>query len=113
MGKSKSTLHKKAWRVFSKWIRNRDGRCVTCGGSPDHAGHFWHGVLDFDEVNVNAQCIHCNHFMSGNLAPYSTYLIQKHGIDEFKALDIRHTMAMKGEKRTDEEYQAIIDKYTL
>ena len=105
-------LKRKAWKTFSKWIRERDQRCVTCGRSDNlHAGHFWHNVLDFDEENINAQCIGCNTFKNGNLAVYSTYLLRKLGQKKFEELDIRHTMALKGEKRTDEDHQKIIDKY--
>lgn len=111
--KGKDTLKKKAWAVFSKWIRNRDKRCVTCPmGKAENAGHYHHGVLDFDEINVNGQCVRCNKWLSGNLAPYSIYLIGKYGLDEFVALDQRHWTAIKGEKKTDSEYLAIIEKYS-
>lgn len=107
-------LKKRAWIVFSKWIRNRDKRCVTCiKGEAENAGHFWHNILDFDEININGQCVQCNHHKSGNLAIYSTYLIKKYGIKEFKALDLRHTKAYGALKPTEEYYQAIIDKYTM
>jgi hypothetical protein len=110
----KVNLHKKAWDTFSKWIRNRDKRCVTCGRTEYlQAGHFWHNVLDFDEMNINAQCSQCNHFKSGNLAPYSAYLIRKYGVKKFKDLEDRHFIAMKGEKRTDEQYQQIIARYSM
>ena len=112
--KSKKQLHKKAWDTFSKWVRARDKRCVTCGARDTlQAGHFWHAVLDFDEMNINAQCAQCNHYKSGNLAPYSAYLIHKYGAEEFKKLEIRHYMAMKGEYRTESDYEKLIDKYTL
>jgi len=107
-------LHRKAWDIFSKWIRNRDKICVTCGSRDQlQAGHFWHAVLDFDEININTQCKHCNHFWSGNLAPYSVYLINKHGQAKFLDLEKRHWIAMRGEKRTDEEYYEIIERYKL
>lgn len=101
----------RAWRYFSAYIRKRDPRCVTCGAETTQAGHFWHNVLDFDEENVNGQCLRCNHFMSGNLAPYSVYLLKKLGKKKFDALDIRHTKALGGEKRSVEELLAIGDKY--
>lgn len=110
--KNKTTLRKKAWTIFSKWVRNRDKRCVTCGSTNSlQAGHFFHGVLDFDEVNINAQCARCNKWLHGNLAVYSNYLLNKYGEEEFKKLDQRHWLAMKGEYRTDEDYQNIIHKY--
>lgn len=105
-------LKRKAWDTFSKWIRQRDKRCVTCGSTNQlQAGHFWHGVLDFDEMNINAQCKHCNHYWSGNLAPYSVYLIRKYGREAFEDLEKRHYIALRGEFRKDSEYQEIIDKY--
>lgn len=107
-------LHRKAWDTFSKWIRNRDKRCVTCGSENQlQAGHFFHNVLDFDEENISAQCKKCNHFLSGNLAVYSVYLLNKLGQEKFEALNIRHYRAMKGEKFSPEDYKAIIDKYTI
>src|SRR3990167_9655078 len=113
--KKKPNLKRKAWDVFSKWIRERDKMCITCGSRNTvlQAGHFWHGVLDFDEININAQCIGCNNFKSGNLAPYSIYLIGKYGIDTFKDLEKRHYLAMAGEFRSDADYEAIILKYKL
>ena len=110
--RGKIDLKRKAWNVFSKWIRNRDKWCITCGSRNQlQAGHFWHGVLDFDEMNINCQCKSCNHFKSGNLAPYSVYLIRKYGQEAFEDLEKRHYLAMRGEYRTDKDYRAIIDKY--
>ena len=112
--RGKPNLQKKAWSVFSKWIRNRDKICVTCGSRKDgQAGHFYHGVLDFDEVNINQQCSHCNKWKHGNLAIYSNYLLNKHGLKVFKDLEKRHYLALRGEYRTDEDYLEIIRKYEI
>ncbi len=109
----KDILKDKAWKIFSKYIRARDKRCVTCDkGLAENAGHFWHAVLDFDEMNVNGQCVRCNKWFSGNLAPYSTYLIKKYGIKKFKDLEIRHYRAIGGEYRTESDYEELIEKYT-
>lgn len=108
----KATLHRKAWNIFSKWIRERDKICVCCGSHGDlDASHFWHGCLDFDEININATCRKCNRFMGGNLAPYSVYLLNKYGEKAFKDLEQRHWLAMKGEYRTDKDYLELIEKY--
>lgn len=108
------TLKKRAWTVFAKWIRERDKQCVTCGNRNElQGGHFWHNCLDFDEENINAQCKKCNHFMSGNLASYSIYLLNKLGEKKFKDLEQRHWLAMKGEFRSDKDYLDIIAKYKL
>lgn len=99
----------RAWKYFSQYIRLRDQKCVTCGSIKNpQAGHFWHNVLDFDEENINQQCSFCNKYKSGNLAVYSIYLINKLGTIKFKALDIRHTKAIGGEKRSVEDYEKII-----
>lgn len=111
---SKVALHKKAWGVFSKWIRNRDKTCVTCGSRKDgQAGHFWHNVLDFDEMNINQQCSQCNFYKSGNLAVYATYLLNKYGLKKFQDLEVRHYLAMRGERRTEQDYLDIIKKYSV
>lgn len=105
-------LKRKAWEIFSKWVRERDKICVTCGSRSDlDAGHFWHNCLDFDELNVNAQCQKCNRFMSGNLAQYSVYLIKKYGQQAFEDLEHRHWLALRGEYRTEQDYLDIIEKY--
>lgn len=113
-GGNKTSLHKRAWKVFSRWIRERDKICVCCGSRGDlDASHFWHGVLDFCEININATCRKCNRFMGGNLAPYSIYLLRKHGQQAFEDLEKRHYLALRGEYRTDQDYLDIIEKYTL
>ena len=108
-------LKDRAWNIFSLFIRNRDKKCVSCGKvlpiTELQAGHFWHNVLDFDEENINAQCSRCNHYLSGNLAPYSVYLLGKLGKKKFDALNIRHYWAMSGEKRSEQDYLDIIEKY--
>ena len=106
-------LRDKAWRTFSKWIRNRDPNCVTCGGKAENAGHFYHGVLDFDPMNINSQCVRCNKWLYGNLAIYSNYLLSKYGKKKFEELNARHYKALKGEYRTEQEYIDLIEKYRL
>ena len=103
---------KRAWNSFSRYIIARDKSCVTCGRKENlQAGHFWHACLDFDEININAQDTYCNKYLSGNLATYSVYLIKKYGIKEFRVLEKRHYKALKGEKRTIEEYLEIESHY--
>ena len=108
----KEILRDKAWATFSKWIRNRDVTCVTCKtGRAENAGHFFHGILDFDETNINGQCVGCNKWRHGNLSAYSSYLINKHGIRAYRALESRHYLAMAGEYRTEQDFLDIIEKY--
>lgn len=106
-------LRDKAWDTFSLWIRNRDKKCVTCGSENNgQAGHRWHGKLDFDEININRQCSGCNKWKQGNLSKYDDYLISKYGHEGWQALYERKNKAV-AEYRTEQDYQAIIDKYTL
>lgn len=108
--KDRKKLHKKLWELRSILIRKREnGICYTCGvrewnnelGENDirgmQAGHFRHGVLDFDDINIHCQCIKCNHFLSGNLAVYSRKLISHYGLEEVERLHQRADMAIKGE----------------
>jgi hypothetical protein len=110
-----------AWKVFSKYIRLRDkGVCVTCGarpwnselGEPDwkqlQAGHYRHNKFDFDEMNINCQCIHCNHFLSGNLGAYALYLKNKYGVEAWEELQTRPD---KPDKRTKEEWDFLALEY--
>ncbi len=109
---SLANAKKKAWIAFSKYIRSRDKTCVTCPtGRAENAGHFWHGLLDFDEININGQCVRCNKWLSGNLAVYSTYLINKYGTKAFKKLEERKFKAKSGEIRSIDDYQKIEQKY--
>jgi hypothetical protein len=53
----------------------------------------------------------CNHYLSGNLAVYSFYLLKKLGTKRFNALNVRHFQDMKAQKREPEYYKEIIKKY--
>lgn len=107
-------LKDRAWKVFSLWIRARDGKCVTCGERSNlQAGHFFHNVLDFDEENVNAQCARCNKWLHGNLAVYANYLLNKLGQERFEALNLRHYKAIGGEKRSEKDFELLIKKYEV
>lgn len=90
--KSVSFLKKKLWKLFSKFIRERDKyTCFTCDrkaeGAGMHAGHFVTGAtcpteLYFSEDNVHAQCYNCNINLSGNWVIYEERMKIKHG-EEF------------------------------
>jgi hypothetical protein len=112
-----STLKKKAWKVFSKWIRERDKYvCYTCGkdlkGSPAlHAGHFISrrvGATMFDEMNVHAQCMYCNMYNYGSTGAYAERLIADYGVETFQALLKRGRTT---HQFTRQELQDIIHNY--
>lgn len=110
----KEILRNKAWATFSKWIRARDGKCVTCGSeNTPQAGHRWHGKLDFDEININQQCSGCNKWRQGNLSKYDDYLISKYGMEVWQELYKRKNLANAGEIRSEQDYQDLIEKYQI
>ena len=104
------TLRRKAWGLFSAYIKRRDKNiCFTCGEFATQAGHFIHkDSLDYDGMNIHAQCVRCNLYLSGNLAEYAIRMIDKYGRD---AVD--NLMRRKHEihKWTIGELETIIDKY--
>lgn len=82
--KSYRTIHKKAWKLMSEYVRRRDkGICITCG-KKDHwknmqAGHFVHkDCMDFIFENINCQCAQCNKWKHGELGIYSVKLNHKY-----------------------------------
>lgn len=83
---------KKAWEVFSKYIRNKDANwkglviCITCSTIKNvkeiHAGHWVHGSTKRSfllEENVNPQCRSCNFFKDGARDVYAIKLEEKYG----------------------------------
>lgn len=76
---------------MSEYVRRRDkGVCFTCGDrkpwKEQHAGHYIHKRLDFNEMNINCQCVSCNKFRHGNLAIYTLNLIKKYGLNRVGVL---------------------------
>lgn len=109
-------LFRKAWKVFSEYIRRRDkGRCCTCPTLMEwkymQAGHFHHDVLDFDEININSQCPQCNKYYGGRLNVYASFIIRKHGLKAFEELRARASLSKKGYKYSTFMLEEIIKKY--
>lgn len=94
--KSISSLKRKAWKIFSEYIRLRDclkttglpdyGKCVTCQKivpkSLLQAGHFIagrHNAGLFSERGVKAQCYNCNINLRGNTLEYRRKIIEMYG----------------------------------
>jgi len=99
--KDHSRAEKRAWNEFSKMIRARDNiggnfRCPTCGRTlpieEADAGHYITRArksVMFDEMNVHAQCKHCNRFQEGNHFIYREWLIEKYGNEKVEQLELR------------------------
>ena len=120
--KERKALKKKAWVVFSKWIRERDGNvCVTCGakkgdikqnGKPVviNGGHYCHNREDFNERNINAQCMGCNWRKKGNMRVYTIYMVDKYGLDYVK--ELLKCEQSKPVLESGQFYLSIIKKYS-
>lgn len=81
-------LKKVADKVFSDYIRQRDGyTCFTCGKRLENRfsqnGHFisrQYNATRYDERNCNCQCYACNVLYNGQAAEYAIRLQVKYGI---------------------------------
>lgn len=110
-------LLKKAQEVFNKWIRSRDLNkgCISCGGSVDHAGHYFnqgqHSALRYHELNVNGQCVSCNTYKHGNLINYRKGLVNRYGWEVVEELESKAELH-KAWKWSRIELEQIIKKYS-
>lgn len=82
--KSISFLKRKADKLFSLWIRNREPYCYICGSTKSlQAGHFVsrsYLFLRYDPDNVHTCCLVCNVFKQGNMALYALRLTDQYGV---------------------------------
>ena len=105
-------LLKKADKVFSLYIRNRDKKCVCCGATENlQNGHLikrGRKSIRFHEKNCNCQCASCN--IKHNHYPefYTNWFIKKYGQAEYEAL-IEQSKELK--KFTIMELEELIKKY--
>jgi 5-methylcytosine-specific restriction endonuclease McrA len=87
---SVKSVKTRAWKAISKYVRQRDRYCVTCGAIGNQAGHYRHNTdkptqnlggnaLWYDIRNINSQCSSCNLYKSGNLTNYALYLVERYG----------------------------------
>lgn len=91
---SRATAQRKADYWFQRFIRTRDAqeyggkafRCISCGRvlpmQQCNAGHYvprTRMATRYDEANVHAQCIRCNHWDEGARIGYRNGLIEKIG----------------------------------
>ncbi len=93
---SKSTIKRRAWEAFSKFVRTRDclrttgcpdwGLCITCSRRYHikllQAGHFIpgrHNANLFSEKGCHAQCYNCNINLKSNPFEYRRQIIKLYG----------------------------------
>ncbi|MDD5014632.1 MAG: recombination protein NinG [Atribacterota bacterium] len=110
---SLTRLHKKAWDLQSKAIRQEEKLCYTCGAKGDwreaQLGHFRHGKnMDFIRENVHRQCVRCNKFLHGNLGKYAEVLEENYGYGIVQRLN-KIADTKRDYKR--KEIEEIIQKY--
>lgn len=97
--KSRQALERDLWKVFSLYIRKRDGRCMMgtsfqgylCSG-PLQAGHIISRrklPTKYDEMNVWGQCARHNWIHNRTPETYINWFIKTHGAEEFAALVTR------------------------
>ena len=111
-----------ARKVFQAWIRKRDEEqpCISCATySTDlwDAGHYFkaelYSALIFNENNCHKQCRKCNRFKGGNEANYAKGLIQRFGQEYLDNLNKLSDSLHKARTYSNEELEAIKQKYKL
>lgn len=94
-------LMQKLQKTINLYVRQRDCNgsdgavCISCGEWKQFkmldAGHFIPTTCSatrFDERNINAQCVKCNRYLSGNQRHYLYGMIKKYGkeiVDELES----------------------------
>ena len=121
--KKLSDYKKKAWLVFSQYIRMRDSnnnwfaKCCTCEVVDEwkylQAGHFVAGrnnSILFEETNVHAQCVGCNYFgrNAKHYGNYYEFMKAKYGVEEVDRLIL---LSNREVLLTKEDFEQIEEKY--
>lgn len=105
-------LIKELDRVFSLFIRERDGECVTCHKKRDlTCSHLFSRVAHstrWDEVNCHCQCRGCNMYHEHNPHIFTNWFIHKFGVDKYDWLLAKHK---KTAKYPDFELLHMIESY--
>ena len=106
-------------KIFNEYIRLRDSGkpCISCGGFGEmQAGHYYavsgYDGLRFDEDNVFCECVRCNCFDESHLIGYGSNLINRIGIERYKALQEKAILYKKfGKKWSRSEIEEMIKIY--
>jgi hypothetical protein len=116
-----SKLKKRAWNVFSLYIRTKYSKngvvkCYTCGKmftiKTTQAGHGIAGrnnAILFCEDVVRPQCVGCNFFGGGKYGIFMDKLIKEYGAEKFSQLVMMSTMPVQ---RKAQDYREIYETYT-
>ena len=120
------TLEKKAWKVFSKAIRERHitfqdyVECYTCrrlrplksidAGHFKHRGNARYKAIDFHPDHIHAQCKECNGFKDGMNYEFGKRLEEDYGEEWVKKITRRRETDLP---LTKDELLEIINKYSV
>ena len=102
--KKKLTSVKKADTLFSKWVRDRDGKCVRCGKTEHlQCSHFWPRAVSatrFDPENCDTLCYGCHYgdryhgWEYAKQGAYRDFKIQQLGEERYKLMEQRYNTFM-------------------
>lgn len=100
-------------KIVSLYVRERDGKCVTCGSIAHlQCGHLItraHYAVRWDLWNTHCQCSRCNLLHEYNPHIYTSWFIDRFGLPEYRALLARDVPRKIGE----EEMSNILESVTL
>lgn len=90
---------KKADKLFSKWIRERDGHCYFCPNPATQNSHFWgraNSSVRYDPENCDGICGGCHlRHESNKQGLYREMKILQLGHDGYRALEQRARSSVK------------------
>lgn len=115
-------LKRRAWKLFSGFIKKRDGNtCISCKktglvGANWQAGHYIAAKLcnliyRFDPRNVHSQDYRCNCWLRGNPIEYRKALLKKYGEKVVKELEEHYNDPLPSNFDTRAFYLQVIEKY--
>lgn len=115
-------LKRKAWKLFSAYIKHRDGPvCISCNktglvGANWQATHYIKAelcnlVYRYDERNVNSGCGRCNLWLAGNTIAYRNAMLDKYGVKAVKELDAHYKDPLPLNFDTRAFYEKVIKTY--
>lgn len=107
--------------LFSKMIRERDGKCVFCGKKPDEGklenSHFWgrgDKINRFNPKNCDTLCFYCHFMNEGNKQGfYRTWKLAQLGEETYKEMEDNHYQKTKhyGAYEKDKLHAILKDQY--
>ena len=80
-------------KLFSKYIRLRDGVCQRCGGAKNLQCSHYHGrrkqSVRYDEENCCSLCMGCHMYFTANPLEHTEFMIKRLGQEKFDMLTHR------------------------